>query len=183
MGYIEFDTLCDLSSLKKNVTPQAPQKPKMSLTFLPTCQSAKTRQHTPNIKVKCGSNTKNKTKIKVQSPVLTKPRRITMTKKLSLLQQVINNIINSKCGWNREDVPLIPSLQAKHPNQASGKITGGENNLSKQTAWTCHSNYNLIRHRFNHRRIPVIIINKRFLIKLLIQQNFHNEVKDMIYNK
>ena len=103
-----------------------------------------------------------------------------MTNKLSLLQQAKNIFIISNSGWNSEDVPLIPSLQPKHPNQAPEKYNGVRINLSKQTVWTCHSNYSLIRHQFNHRRILVIIINKRFMIRLLIQQNFHKEIKDMI---
>jgi len=45
---------------------------------------------------------------------------------LSLLQQAKSDIVLSYCGWNREDVPLILSLQAKHPKKAPGKIEGWE---------------------------------------------------------
>jgi hypothetical protein len=44
---------------------------------------------------------------------------ITMIDNQSLLQQA-----NNKWGCNSEDVLLIPSHQAKHPNQAPKKMMG-----------------------------------------------------------
>jgi hypothetical protein len=48
------------ATLSKLVTPQAPQKLKMSLTSLPSCPSIKLGNKKSNIKVKRGSDNKNK---------------------------------------------------------------------------------------------------------------------------
>jgi hypothetical protein len=49
---------------------------------------------------------------------------ITMIDNQSLLQQAKSIIANNKWGCNSEDVLLIPSHQAKHPNQAPKKMMG-----------------------------------------------------------